>query len=80
VLPVVAPIFGDTSVTINGREVTVVDAFTRLNAGANMAGLPALSVPCGTSGKLPVGLQVIGAPGDDDLVLRLGAAYERATA
>jgi aspartyl-tRNA(Asn)/glutamyl-tRNA(Gln) amidotransferase subunit A len=80
VLPVVAPKIGDTSVTINGRDVTVVDAFTRLNAGANLAGLPALSVPCGPSGKLPVGLQVIGAPGDDDLVLRLGAAYERATA
>ena len=32
------------TVLINGKEVTVVDAFTRLNAPQNMAGVPAISI------------------------------------
>jgi aspartyl-tRNA(Asn)/glutamyl-tRNA(Gln) amidotransferase subunit A len=79
VLPVVAPVIGRQTVEIDGTETPIVDAFTRLNAAQNMAGLPALSVPCGTSAGLPVGLQVIASQGDDDLVVRLGAAFERAT-
>jgi aspartyl-tRNA(Asn)/glutamyl-tRNA(Gln) amidotransferase subunit A len=79
VLPVTAPAIGDALVTINGKETTVVDAFTRLNASQNMAGIPALSVPCGMSHHLPVGLQIIGAGGRDDVVLRLGSAFQRLT-
>jgi aspartyl-tRNA(Asn)/glutamyl-tRNA(Gln) amidotransferase subunit A len=78
VLPVSPPRIGETTVVINGAEVSVVDAFTRLNAPQNMAGIPALSVPCGTANGLPVGLQVISASGRDELTLKLGAAFERA--
>lgn len=78
VLPVVPPKIGETTIKVNGSEVTVVDAFTRLNATQNMAGVPALSVPCGTALGLPVGLQVIGARGQDAAVLRLAASFERA--
>jgi aspartyl-tRNA(Asn)/glutamyl-tRNA(Gln) amidotransferase subunit A len=78
VLPAEPPGIGDTTVKVNGRDTGVVDAFTRLNAPQNMAGVPALSVPCKSSG-LPVGLQVISAGGRDELALRLGAAYQRAT-
>ena len=47
---------------------------------ANLAGLPALTVPCGlATGRAPVGLQVIGRPFDEATVLRIGRAYERAT-
>lgn len=80
VLPALPPKVEDTTVTINGQPAGVVDAFTRLNSPQNMAGLPALSVPCGMAGRLPVGLQVIGAAGRDDQVLRLGAAYQRSMA
>ncbi len=46
--------------------------------GANLAGLPGLSVPCGfTSGGLPVGLQILGRPLDDLGVLQAGRAVER---
>lgn len=46
----------------------------------NLFGLPAISVPCGfTSGGLPIGMQIIGAPGADETVLRLAHAYEQAT-
>ncbi len=45
---------------------------------ANLAGIPALSVPCGfTSGGLPVGLQVLGPHFREDLLLNIAAAYEQ---
>jgi aspartyl-tRNA(Asn)/glutamyl-tRNA(Gln) amidotransferase subunit A len=53
------------------------DVFT---VSANLAGLPAVTVPCGfASGRLPVGLQFTGRPMDDAAVLRVADAYERAT-
>jgi aspartyl-tRNA(Asn)/glutamyl-tRNA(Gln) amidotransferase subunit A len=45
----------------------------------NVWGLPAISVPCGfTKGGLPIGLQIAGPRWREDLVLRLGHAYEQA--
>jgi aspartyl-tRNA(Asn)/glutamyl-tRNA(Gln) amidotransferase subunit A len=53
------------------------DVFT---VGASLAGLPALSVPCGfTGGGLPVGLQFIGRPFDEAALVRAADAYERET-
>jgi aspartyl-tRNA(Asn)/glutamyl-tRNA(Gln) amidotransferase subunit A len=47
---------------------------------ADMAGVPAISVPCGfTPSGLPVGLQLIGRALDEATVLRAAHAYERAT-
>ncbi len=46
----------------------------------NMAGLPGLSVPCGLSEGLPVGLQLIGRPWDELRLFQLGRAYEAITA
>ena len=44
----------------------------------NLAGICGLSVPCGLSDGLPVGLQVIGKAFDEATVLRVGHAYEQA--
>jgi aspartyl-tRNA(Asn)/glutamyl-tRNA(Gln) amidotransferase subunit A len=46
---------------------------------ANLAGLPALSLPCGFAEGLPVGLQLLGRPLDDATVLRVADAYQRRT-
>jgi aspartyl-tRNA(Asn)/glutamyl-tRNA(Gln) amidotransferase subunit A len=44
---------------------------------ANLAGLPGISVPCGFDGrKLPIGLQLIGRPFDEETLLRLAHAAE----
>ena len=43
---------------------------------ANLAGLPAISVPCGEIKGLPVGLQIIGPQFKDDLVLKIAKLYE----
>lgn len=42
----------------------------------NLAGLPALSVPCGKVGHLPVGLQIIGKPFEENKILALGKFLE----
>ncbi|MGH3006376.1 MAG: Asp-tRNA(Asn)/Glu-tRNA(Gln) amidotransferase subunit GatA [Gaiellaceae bacterium] len=44
----------------------------------NMAGLPGLSIPCGLSGGLPVGLQLIGPQFSENTLFRAGHALERA--
>jgi aspartyl-tRNA(Asn)/glutamyl-tRNA(Gln) amidotransferase subunit A len=50
-----------------------------LTLGGNLAGLPGISVPCGTSDGLPVGLQVLGPQWGENLVLRVARAYEQAS-
>jgi aspartyl-tRNA(Asn)/glutamyl-tRNA(Gln) amidotransferase subunit A len=52
-----------------------------LTALANLAGLPAVSVPMGFSGAgLPMGLQIVGRPFTEGTVLALARAYERTAA
>jgi aspartyl-tRNA(Asn)/glutamyl-tRNA(Gln) amidotransferase subunit A len=53
------------------------DIFT---VSANLAGLPAISVPCGfTADRLPIGLQLTGRRFDEAMLLRVADAYERDT-
>jgi aspartyl-tRNA(Asn)/glutamyl-tRNA(Gln) amidotransferase subunit A len=47
--------------------------------GANLAGLPAMSVPCGLVNGLPVGLQLIAPHLAEDLMLRVGHQFQLAT-
>jgi aspartyl-tRNA(Asn)/glutamyl-tRNA(Gln) amidotransferase subunit A len=47
---------------------------------ANLAGLPALSIPCGFSkNNLPLGLQIIGRPFEEETILKIAYAYEQST-
>ena len=46
----------------------------------NLAGTPALSVPCGFSSTgMPMGLQIVGRPFAEETVLRVAYAYEQST-
>ena len=71
------------SARIDGREVRLSDRrgnlFTLCTIPFNQTGLPALSVCCGFSPSgLPIGMQIVGRPFDEETVLRVGHAYERA--
>jgi aspartyl-tRNA(Asn)/glutamyl-tRNA(Gln) amidotransferase subunit A len=58
-------------------QLYLTDIFT---VSANLAGLPAFSVPCGlTPKRLPIGLQMTGRPFDEPTLLRIGDTYERDT-
>ncbi len=57
-------------------QMYLADVFT---VPANLAGLPGLSLPGGFVGGLPVGLQLVGRAFDEQTLLRMGGAYQRAT-
>ncbi len=74
-----APKIGDTAIEIEGRLEDVRLAATRLVRGADVLGLPALSLPCGLdSNGLPLGLQIIAPEFREAALLRVAAAIERA--
>ena len=72
--PIAAP-------TIEGHDAVEQAArLTRFTAPFNLAGLPALSLPCGFTEKgLPIGLQIISRAWGEFKVLNLGHAFEQAT-
>jgi len=73
--PTVAFALGER--TADPLSMYLSDVFT---VGASLAGLPAISVPCGFSREgLPIGLQVIGRRGDEATMLRVADAVERDT-
>lgn len=62
--------------TDNPLEMYLSDIYTIM---VNLAGLPALSVPCGfDSAGLPVGLQIIAKPWDEESIFKAAYAYEQA--
>jgi len=75
--PTTAPRVGQNTVRLGGKEEDVRLASTRLVRGMDVLGLPALSMPCGlATNGLPVGLQIIGPPFDEAVILRVAAALE----
>lgn len=50
-----------------------------LTIPVSLAGIPAISIPCGLAEGLPIGLQIIGKPFDEGLVLRVAHAFEQNT-
>jgi aspartyl-tRNA(Asn)/glutamyl-tRNA(Gln) amidotransferase subunit A len=58
-------------------QMYLCDIFT---ISVNLAGVPALSIPCGFDAQaLPIGLQLIGKHFDEETILRIAFAYEQAT-
>jgi aspartyl-tRNA(Asn)/glutamyl-tRNA(Gln) amidotransferase subunit A len=60
--------------TADPIQMYLSDVFT---AAANLAGLPAISIPCGLSEGLPVGLQLTARPFDEGTLLRAADVMER---
>lgn len=78
--PAEAQPLGQQGVAIDGVLHDSPVVISRFAAIFNLAGLPAVSVPCGFSpGGLPLGLQLAGRPFADGLVLAVAWAYEQAT-
>ena len=78
-LPVTAPPIDAVNIRIGRARESARLAMLRLTRPGNLARLPAISLPCGFSDGLPVGLQLIGRYFDDISVLRAAYAYESAT-
>ena len=77
--PIVAPVIDQESIRIGEKDHSTRALLLRPNRPANLAGVPAISVPCGfTSAGLPVGLQLIGAVTDEHLLLRIAHSFEQA--
>jgi len=73
--PTAAFRFGEK--TDDPLKMYLSDIFT---ISVNLAGLPAISIPCGlTTRGLPIGLQLIGRPFDEATILRVAHAFQQAT-
>lgn len=72
--PILAPKLGEKS--SNPVQTYLGDVFT---VAANLAGIPALSIPCGFAKGLPTGLQLMGKPFDEAYLLQLAHHYQQHT-
>ena len=65
----------EDELSVSGRESHI----HRFTCPFNLTGQPAISLPCGFDSRgLPVGLQIVGRPFDEETVLRVAHAYEQA--
>src|SRR6202158_77433 len=80
VAPVAAPTLAESDVGNSPDAEAVIQRLTRVPRSINYLGLPSLAIPAGfTRGGLPVGMQLIGRSFDEAMLLRIGAAFQRAT-
>jgi aspartyl-tRNA(Asn)/glutamyl-tRNA(Gln) amidotransferase subunit A len=76
--PITAPLIGEETSIVNGENHPTRALLLRLNRPANLAGVPAISVPCGRTGSgLPVGIQFIAAAHDEFLLLQIASSFEK---
>jgi aspartyl-tRNA(Asn)/glutamyl-tRNA(Gln) amidotransferase subunit A len=77
--PISAPQIGEEKTRIGEKDHLIRALLLRLNRPANLAGVPAISVPCGfTSSGLPVGLQLIGLHTAELALLHIAHIFELA--
>jgi aspartyl-tRNA(Asn)/glutamyl-tRNA(Gln) amidotransferase subunit A len=72
------PLVADCSATLPSGASAPTIPYLALNAPMNLAGVPALSLPCGEQGEWTISMTLSAARGRDDIVLALGEAFERA--
>ena len=80
VSPIPAPTITESDVGGGPGAEAVIQRLTRFTRPVNYLGLPSLAIPSGfTKSGLPVGMQLIGRSFDEATLLRIGAAFQRAT-
>jgi aspartyl-tRNA(Asn)/glutamyl-tRNA(Gln) amidotransferase subunit A len=80
VAPMPAATIAESDVGNSIDAEAVIQRITRFTRPINYLGLPALSIPSGfTKSGLPVGMQIVGRAFDEAMLLRIGAAFQRAT-
>jgi aspartyl-tRNA(Asn)/glutamyl-tRNA(Gln) amidotransferase subunit A len=80
VSPITAYEVGVRHTQICGGIEEVSQAVTRYTPLGSITGRPAMAIPCGLANGLPVGLQLVGEPGGEAVLFRLGHAFQRVTA
>ncbi len=79
-IPVPVPSIDATRNGTAEDVVALIAKLTRNTRAINYLGLPAVAVPCGVcSAGLPIGMQLVGRPWSEPLLLRVADAFERAT-
>ncbi|MFY9952143.1 amidase [Bradyrhizobium sp.] len=80
VAPVAAPTIAESDVGNSPDAESLIQRLTRFTRPINYLGLPSLAIPAGfTARGLPVAMQLIGRSFDEATLLRIGAAFQRAT-
>jgi aspartyl-tRNA(Asn)/glutamyl-tRNA(Gln) amidotransferase subunit A len=80
VAPMPAPTIAESDVGNSPDAEAVIQRLTRFTRPVNYLGLPSLAIPAGFTAKgLPVAMQLIGRSFDEATILKLGAAFQRAT-
>lgn len=78
--PVTATKFGETTADVPGGPRPLVRAYLDLTLPFNLTGYPAISIPCGFSkAGLPIGMQLVGRPFTESVLLRAAHQYQQET-
>jgi aspartyl-tRNA(Asn)/glutamyl-tRNA(Gln) amidotransferase subunit A len=76
-----APLLDDTTVKINEDTIEVYQALSRLTTVFDITGLPAMNIPAGfieggEKNRLPIGVQLVGRPFDEETLLKVSNIYD----
>lgn len=70
------PAFGVDEKTNDAMSMYLQDVMT---IPMSLAGIPALSVPCGFIDGIPIGMQIVGGMWNEDIIFKVGHAFQQAT-
>lgn len=75
-LPITASPIGSDYAILNGKPVKLAEHVSRYIRPTTLAGIPAMSIPCGFSDGMPVGLQVFSGPFKEGKLFQVASAIE----